>query len=276
MFVLFAVRPTVTKVSTLSTRSSRPYIVSNRLPYIVSGLADTSQGNLVMVKYEGRRTAVFSPLGQLKYDWNIKMPGGGWGMGVARRGQVLFISNYYGLIHVFQETGEHIVNIKTNVISLYGIAVDGDAIWITTKRQGLHKLVIDSDFNVVTSELFVPADPLSCVRMSGVTVHNSSLVIVLCYWSHRLKIFDITGTRVGGGSEYSQVAYPLDVVTDSQGFIYVANGQNNRITVFSLTGQFIKILIKKLIRLLALHIQNDTLYVVTWKPNTLYVIRPII
>ena len=161
------------------------------------------------------------------------------------------------------------------------IAVSNNMLFITTLRNDVHKITVDADYNIVTSELFVAHSELFDHPL-GISVWDSH-VIVVCSNSHNLHIFNQSGSHVVPpvrkfGSGRDKLHYPVDVVTDIAGRIYVADYGNERIILFSPAGEFIRILVGKadgLAKLYpsTLYIQNNYLYVVTIFPDKLYVIE---
>lgn len=196
-----------------------------------------------MVDYYIPRAAVFTRQGQMKYNLTIHGARALWG--AARQGQVLLITDRInGLMHVVQESGKYIKHINTSLTELRGIAADNNIIWLTTWDQGLHKMTLDADFNIVNLQLFTSNSP-SFNAPWDITIHGSQIIVV-CGNSHNLHIFYPNGTHVvpyvnkwRSGLKDDQLSGPLGVVTDSNGYIYVVDSHNYRIVLFSPTGQFI-------------------------------------
>ena len=130
--------------------------------------------------------------------------------------------------------------------------------------------LIDSNFTtVLRSHQF--ASHTLCPWPTDITVHDSSVIIV-CPFYNNIHIFDIFGNRVSppvgrAGEEDGQFIQPLDVVTDLDGRLYVADFYNYRIMLFSPAGQFLQNLVTREDGLVnyprALFLHGKNLYVIT-------------
>jgi DNA-binding beta-propeller fold protein YncE len=249
---------------------------SSKLPYKVQDFTISSQGDIVIVEKKGKRAAIINEDGIMKINLDLPDVGGLWG--VARQGDVLFMTDEATqVIHVTLESNKYIKAIPTGLKEMRGLAVSGSTIWLTCFYKGVYKLSVDSDYNMISTELFAPhSASLSCPISVSLT---GDRVVVLSWWSHNVNVYSIAGDSLlpsigGEGYGNGQLYHPDDVATDSKGRIYVADTYNNRIVLFSDSGKFLR----NLVELpegapVALYLHTKYLYITTINPSVLHIIE---
>jgi hypothetical protein len=251
-------------------------VQSYDIPFDVSGLTGTSDGDLVFVEHVGKRVSVVNVKGNIKKT--ITIPGARALFGVARQGQVLFITDHDNkLIHVVNDGCDYITSINTGLSYMHDIYISNNTLWVTTRDDGFYRIYIDSNYTITNKQQLV-APSSSFDKPFGVSGWGSHLVVV-CWFSHNLHILTMSGSPVVppvGGQGSGGWFGPIDVVTDPAGRIYVVDIDDKRIVLFSQTGQFIKNLATQQDILTgiprALYVYNNHLYVSTFSPYKLYVI----
>jgi hypothetical protein len=237
----------------------------------------SSQGDLVILEHQGKRAAVLYKQGNIKL--NLTIPGAEVLYSVSGKDQLLYITDLkVHVIHVVMENNTYVTSIATNLMYMAGLCITESTLWVTTAYDGLYKLTIDSKFNIIKSDMYVPSSSTFSVPIS-VTVQYGRAVVV-CQGSNNVHVLDTCGTGarlfppLGGlGAEEGKLFLPRDVVTDIFGNMYVADDGNGRIVVYSNTGQFMwNIVIYGDIegQPVSLYLDNNIMYVVTGNPIRLY------
>lgn len=248
-------------------------------PYEISDIAETSQGDIAIVEKDGTRAAIITKHGQ--NVTNLIIPSVGHLWGVARKDSVLFITEeMVRVIHVINENGTYIKRMDSGLIHQHDIDISDNILWITTNGNGVYKLTINENYDRVSLEQFVP-NSLKFNLPIGLTIQGYNVVVV-CYDSHNVHTYDMTSSDLvysmgGYGSAGGQLTYPQDVVVDSAGKMYVADVGNNRVVLFSETGQFISNLLTREDGLegrpVALEIIGNIIYVASQSPEKMHVVQ---
>jgi DNA-binding beta-propeller fold protein YncE len=238
----------------------------------------SSTGQLVVVEYKGHRAAIMSTDSVVRV--NLTLPGAERLRRLARRGDVLFMTDSRkDFIHAVQENNIYIKAIPTLLSRIRALDITGATMWVTTKEEGVYRLTINKTYDVIDTDLFI-ADNfyIDFDYPRSITVQGGR-VTVLCRSSNNVHVFNTVGTHlVITGFGDGGLNCPQDVVTDTEGFIYVADYLNRRIVRYDPNGEFLDNLVTQSDgmgpgRPASLYLFRDILYVVTDNPDQLHVIH---
>ncbi|XP_078584850.1 E3 ubiquitin-protein ligase TRIM56-like [Branchiostoma floridae x Branchiostoma japonicum] len=155
----------------------------------------------------------------------------------------LFVTGDRHNIHVIDKHGR-----QSRVIKVGG-AIEEDEVTngIAVDRQGQIIVSIAYQIFVLNMEgevmrTFGDKDRLNYVLW--VTSNNNNMIVVSDELNHCVKVFDSTGRTLflcgsegeGGG----QLCHPVNVVTDKEDNIIVADNKNNRVSLFGKDGAFVR------------------------------------
>ena len=249
------------------------------LPYAPSGITVTSTGDLAIVEHYGINVSIFTTHGRLVRSLNVT--GASKLMGISRSDQNFFITDSEnGKIHVITENNLYITSMYTGFQNMRFLSVTNHTIWFS-HEYGLYKLMFDASYDIIMKTPVVRSASHSLFYFpSGVTLVQSGLIIT-CYLSHNIHFLSFSGDRLyppagGEGPMDGQLNKPNDVSTDESNTVYVTDEANQRIAVFTETGQFITNLMTAQDGLgypTTLVVHKKYLYITDLFPFTLHVVE---
>ena len=241
-------------------------MASYRLPYIVHGITDTSQGHLAMVELYGKNAGIFTASCILL---NLRIPKAQQLHSIARLGEVLFITDMANSnIHVITEQNMYLKTVYSQVTHPKGITTSDGYIWVTRFEGGMYRLAIDKHYSI-TEVKELSAAGNTCLGPVSISVMNMR-VAVACYSSHNVHVFNTGCKQVAPplgvyGTADGQLNFPTGVVMDAAEQFYVADHYNQRVVLLSKTGIFVRNIVTKADGLLeapsGLFLRNNTLYI---------------
>ena len=164
-----------------------------------------------------------------------------YGIAAAPDGSRVYVSDY-GLIHLFDLDKKEVRKIDRKVSWPFGLDVTHDGLLYVTDMEQRKVLVFDPEGNLVRS--FGSSKVFD--RPSGVAVDEErQRVYVADARKHAILVFDTTGKKIaeyakGPGAEEGQLYMPSNLALGSDGTIYVSDGGNFRVQVFSPEGEFLR------------------------------------
>ena len=172
------------------------------------------------------------------------------------------------------EVGLQRVDIKPK-----GVAVGNDGVMFVTDFSSNRLLKLSCDGTLLKAAGSRGKDPGQFHNPHGITLISNKLFV--CDSNNlRVQVFDTDlnfldsfGTRGSGEGEFSwpyDNSRPLDISTDRDGCLYVADGYNNRVQVFSQSGSFLRSFGKRgrgpgeLSGPRGIHVHNEHVYITEW------------
>jgi DNA-binding beta-propeller fold protein YncE len=176
----------------------------------------------------------------------VKQP---WSVAVNRRGEVLVAERGAHCISIFSPTGEKLLSFGSKGFG-HGqfngprsVAVDDDGnILVADDNHHIQKFTPDGKFIMSVGKK--GSNPLEFNDPTGIAIHPLNKRVYIAERGNRVQILNPDLTffssfgSIGSGNGYFQ--NPRDVAFDGIGNVYVTDGVNHRIQVFTAEGQFLR------------------------------------
>lgn len=251
-------------------------VVENKtipVPYSISGLTTTSQGDLVAISKLGPDAAIYSF--DLVHILDLNVVGAVKLWDATRKDNVLFItetSTGNVGIHVVNETGEYSHNIYLSW-SPRGIDIDGNVLFVTANAEDAVYKIELNDSNQATSIVKIMSSPGAFDNPTYLHIRNNSMV-VSNFGSDSITMANLNGQVVWGygssGSGDGRFNTPTGLSVDNWGRTIVADRLNSRVQLISPSGSFIMYLMSGMGgRVQTLLLKGNTVIVAQMKTHKL-------
>ena len=172
-----------------------------------------------------------------------------WGIALNQSGEVVVTSPAYNCVSVFSPSGDSLRSFGTKgsgqgqFMHPYGVAVDGEGNILVADDENhrIQKFTAKGQF--LTAVGTKGSGPLQFNKVWDIAINTSNnKVCVVDMKNHRIQVLnsDLTFSNTIGkyGESKGEFHYPWAIACDSTGNVYVADFGNNRIQVFTSTGNF--------------------------------------
>ena len=163
------------------------------------------------------------------------------GIAVCANGDIV-VAEYTGnCITIFNKKGKKIRSIKRTSLGQfnnpYGVAISNEGHILVTDYHRLQKLTTDGVCvqSIGSSEMGQEFD-----WPRGIAVHPTTGEIFLAdHGNHRIQIFNGADLSFSYTIKHGQLQLPLDLAVDSEGYLYISDFYNRRVSKFTTTGEYI-------------------------------------
>ena len=164
------------------------------------------------------------------------------GIVVTKNEEIVVVEN--GPITTLNKEGKKVKSFGTQKDYPNGVAISHDGHILVTDDHRLQKLTFEGDCVKSVGSSEKGNGPLQFHSPKGITVHpTTGQIFIADTWNHRIQVLnnDLTYSHSFGqyGSSPEQLRHPWDVTIDNEGYLYVADFNNNCIKKFTSTGQHI-------------------------------------
>ena len=177
-----------------------------------------------------------------------------WGVAVRDSGETVVAENESHCVSIFTHNGTKINTFGTEGSSHgqfsapRGVVFDSDGNILVADggNYRIQKFKAEGEFLTAVGRKGSGYLEFECPVGIGINHLNKKLYICECSSNHRVQIlnedltFSTTFGSHGSGSGDGQFSYPWDVAFDSTGSVYIADGGNHCIQVFTPEGKFLR------------------------------------
>ena len=175
-----------------------------------------------------------------------------WGVAVRDNGDIVVVEHENCYVSIFDGNGKKIRTFgsvgsaRGQFTDPRGVTVDSSGNILVADSHRIQKFTAEGKFLKAIGSEGSGHLEFRCPVGIGINPKNKKVYICECSFNHRVQILnnDFTFSNCfgshGGGSGDGQFNYPWDVAFDSTGSVYVADGGNHCIQVFTPEGKFLR------------------------------------
>lgn len=215
--------------------------------YMATGLSITTSGDILVTDFGQDMVRLYDPEGDLKVILNIlprDEP-----TNALRLNNGTFLAACKDGLKLFSQQGEFVRRVEQSVESPQGLAKTKTGHIFVTDRQATGSMVhilSCTDLECLHTIIGGTRAPMFTQAWYATVDHESSIIISDCC-EHSVKVITPQGLLVhefgGKGCQPGQFFSPAGMCVDSYGHIIVADTCNNRVQMFSNTGEFLAVIV---------------------------------
>ena len=209
-----------------------------------TGVAHLYNGTVIVSDMILSRISFFGKSGRYQKHFNTGHASEPWNCDILPNGHIVCTLGHDKCVAVYSYEGEALRKFgEKYLVQPKGVACDKNGNVIVTDTFVNDVFIFDS-FGMLVDRLSLINKNISFNQPRYVTVTNSGLIAVLDSGNHCIHMFSADRKFIRRfckyGREDGELRFPYGITSDTDGNFYVADHYNNRVSMFTSSGEFVR------------------------------------